>query len=194
MTRHTRDIALVATFVALAVAGGLALIGIPNVEIVSMTVFLCGAMLGAGAGTVSGALAAFLFSVLNPYGQAPPPLLAAQILSLAVCGMAGGMLRNRHVAWTTSRLALAGWGFLLTLLYDLLTTISFTLVVDLDWKGFLAALALGGWFYVVHEATNALIFALILPILAQRLSELHIFAPRSTAMFSRAQEESFGKK
>lgn len=184
MIQHTRDIALIATFVALAVAGGLALVQIPNVEIISMTVFLSGAMLGSSSGTVTGAVAAFLFSTLNPYGQAPPPLLAAQILSFAVCGMAGGVLRNGHAVRRASRFVLAGWGFLLTLLYDLLTTLSFTLVVDLDWNAFLAALAFGGWFYLLHEATNALIFAVILPILLQRLPGLSIFASRSATSYS----------
>lgn len=176
MSKHTRDIALIAAFVALAVAGGFALMQVPNVEIISMTVFLSGSMLGSGAGAITGALTAFLFSTLNPYGQAPPPLLAAQIFSMAICGIAGGLLRIGHAQWAKSRLILGACGFLLTCLYDLLTTVSFTLVVELDWNAFLAALAFGVWFYVVHMISNTLIFALILPILVQRLSVLRIFA------------------
>jgi len=175
MSKRTREIALIATFVALAVAIGW-VEQIPNVEILSATVFLSGIMLGTLSGGITGALTAFLFSTFNPYGQASPPLLIAQIISLTICGMTGGMIRLANPSSVKSRIILGICGWLLTFVYDMLTTISFTLVVELDWSKFLATLAFGVWFYVLHILSNTLIFALLLPILMQRLSTLRIFA------------------
>lgn len=166
---------MIATFVALAVAIGW-VEQIPNVEFLSATVFLSGAMLGPAAGGITGALTAFIFSTFNPYGQASPPLLIAQIISLAIGGMAGGMIRLANPSAVKSLIILGFCGLLLTFIYDLLTTLSFTLVVELDWSKFLAALAFGVWFYVLHMLSNTLIFALLLPILMRRLSALRIFA------------------
>jgi hypothetical protein len=175
MPPRPREIALTAAFVSLAVGGSL-IEQIPNVEILTMTVFLSGALLGPLAGLLTGALSAFLFSTLNPLGQASPPLLAAQIISLAICGAVGGLPRVPDPASIRGRLALGLCGLAVTLVYDLLTTISFTLVVDLNWKAFVGALAFGAPFYALHLLSNTLIFAFILPILIPRLSTLRVFA------------------
>ncbi len=175
MLLRTREVVLIAAFVALAVAGSL-IEQIPNVEILTMTVFLSGVLLGPLAGLLTGALSAFLFSTLNPLGQASPPLLAAQIISLAIGGTMGGLLRFADPASRRGRFVLGLCGLALTLVYDLLTTISFTLVVDLNWKAFLGALAFGAPFYALHLLSNTLIFVFILPILIPRLSALRVFA------------------
>jgi len=175
MQRPTHRIALTASFAALAVAAGF-VEQIPNIEIITMTIFLCGQLLGAASGGIAGAVAAFLFSTLNPYGLPGPVLLAAQIFSMAMAGIVGGSVKVGSPLSTRSRLTLALCGFLLTVMYDLLTTASFTLLVDLDWRGLVTTVIVGVWFYVVHTVSNTLIFAFILPILIQRLSQLRLFA------------------
>lgn len=183
--QRAQKIALTACFVGLAVAGSL-MEQIPNFEILTMTVFLSGIMLGPTTGATTGILSAFLFSTFSPYGQAPPPLLAAQMLAIGFSGLSGGLLRLENFSTLKSRALLAACGFLLTLIYDVLTTMSFTFAVDLDLQKFFATFALGIWFTFVHIASNTLIFALILPILVQRLSTLQVFQPR----FAATQETS----
>ena len=64
--RSARVLVVMAIFIALAIAGGLVLIAVPNVELLSATVFLAGYMLGAVRGAVVGAIAEFLYSFFNP--------------------------------------------------------------------------------------------------------------------------------
>jgi len=172
MSTH-REIILMAIFIALAIAGGLILAQLPNIELVTVVIFLSGMLLGVGRGTIIGAVAEFLYSFFNPYGVAAPPLLAAQVISMALAGAAGGFMRNffgnQPPIW------LFGFaGFILTFFFDLLTTLSFTVFIGSGLKGFLAAAALGLYFYLAHQISNTLIFALLLPVLLRRLQQLPI--------------------
>jgi len=167
-----RKIILMSIFTALAVAVGQD--PIPNVELVSATIFLSGVMLGAKYGLAVGAMATFLFSFFNAYGPASPPLLMAQILSMMLTGLSGGVLKNffgPHVppAWL---LGLAGLA--LTFVYDLLTTVSSIFVLKTGWPGFLTAIATGALFFLLHQISNTLIFTLLLPTLIRRLRQLAV--------------------
>ncbi len=170
--RH-RHIILIAIFIALAVAVGQD--PIPNVELVSATIFLSGMMLGAKNGVLVGAMATFLFSFFNAYGPAAPPLLVAQIISMMLVGLAGGWMRHLWgeqipPAWL---LGFAGWA--LTFVYDLLTTLSSIIIVATGRTGFITAVASGFYFFLLHQASNLLIFALVLPYLLRRLRRLPVF-------------------
>lgn len=169
--RH-REIILMAIFTALAIAGGLFLAQFPNIELVTVTIFLSGMVLGAMRGAIAGAVAEFLYSFFNPYGAAAPPLLVAQVISMALAGLTGGVIRNflnkpRPPLWL---FGLAG--FSLTFAFDLLTTLSFTVFVGSGLAGFFAALAFGLYFYIAHQVSNTLIFILLLPVLWRRLRPL----------------------
>lgn len=167
-----REIILMAIFIALAIAGGLALAPFPNIELVTVTIFLGGLMLGGARGLVIGAIAEFLYSFFNPYGAAAPPLLIAQVISMALAGAAGGVLRflindRLPAIWL---LGLIGFG--LTFTFDLLTTVSFTLFAGAGMAGFIAAVVFGIYFYMAHQISNTLIFALLLPVLWRRLRQI----------------------
>lgn len=177
---HHREIILMAIFIALAVAGGFFLAQFPNIELVTAIIFLSGMLLGSKRGAFIGAVAEFLYSFFNPYGVAAPPLLLAQISSMALTGAAGGVMRNifRHQQPPIGLLGFAG--FVLTLIFDLLTTLSFTLFVGTGLAGFLTAITLGLYFYIAHQISNVVIFAVLLPILLrhlQRLAVLQNFLP-----------------
>jgi hypothetical protein len=164
-----------AIFTALAVAGGLVLAQIPNVELVTAIIFLSGMMLGVGSGAVIGAVAEFLYSSFNPYGLAAPPLLIAQMISMMLVGAAGGFVRNLFGRRFPPAWLLGLLGFALTFVFDLLTTLSFTIVVGSGLAGFLAAVTFGVYFYLAHQASNLLIFGLLLPILLRQLRQLPVF-------------------
>jgi hypothetical protein len=167
-TRH-REIILLAIFIALAIAGGLFLAQLPNIELVTVTIFLSGIVLGVTRGALVGAVAEFLYSFFNPYGVAAPPLLAAQVLGMTLAGVAGGVMRIFFSTRQPPVWLLGFAGFILTFIFDLFTTLSFTIFVGSGLAGFLAAAALGLYFYIAHQVSNTLIFAVLLPVLLRRL-------------------------
>src|SRR6476646_7192428 len=80
------------SYAALMVAAGLTGVyaeTIPNFEVLTLVVFCAGVLLGARDGALVGGVSMLLFSVLNPYGPAPPLVTAAQVLGSALAGVAG---------------------------------------------------------------------------------------------------------
>jgi hypothetical protein len=177
MPNNTRKIAFIAAFVALAVGGGFAE-QIPNVEIVTMTVFLAGALLGPAPGLVAGISTAYLFSVLNPLGATPNSILIARIIAWGLCGAVAGLLPIRYEVSIASRIFLGACGLLLTVVYQFLIAASYAISTNLDWNAIIASLALSAWFSGLHVLSNTLIFAIILPILIRRLLALPVFQTR----------------
>jgi len=172
---NPRTLTLSAIFIALAVAGGMALIQIPNVEVITVTIFLSGFLLGVPAGIAVGAGAEFLYSFFNPYGVALPPLLIAQVFSMALAGAAGGVLRRVHPGQVPHPAVLGVLGLMLTASFDLMTTYAGAWMIGQQSLGFLALLLAGFSFYATHLLTNTLIFALVLPILVRRMLTLNVF-------------------
>ncbi len=185
-----RKFILTAIFIALAIAGGLVLVQFPNVEMVMVTIFLAGFLLGIARGVFVGGVAEFLYSFFNPYGVAAPPLLLAQVFSMACAGAAGGFVGKFYRTRTPPFWLLGGCGFILTLFFDLNTTLSFTLFIESPWQGFVAAMAFGAPFYLTHIGTNTLIFSVLLPILIPRLRTLAIFRNLAIADPSLHREHS----
>jgi len=161
--RRQRTVILASLFVALSTALGFLCAGIPNFELMTLTVFMAGLFCGRGFGSAVGALSILLFSLLNPLGPAPPPLLAAQIAGFMLIGAAGALVGPRLApARPSSVAAAAAAGFALTFAYDALTTAA-TAFVALGasrflegWSGIAAA---GVVFVVWHVGINAALFA-----------------------------------
>lgn len=175
----TRDVTLTAVFVGLAVALGYLLSWLPNIELVTFTVFASGVVLGKWRGALTGALAMAIYSGLNPHGSglAIPPLYAAQILGAAFAGFLGGAAR---ALWGTPRrlgpalgaLAGAGLGFGATLAYQALVIAGLTAAMPEARVGLLAALASNAVFSAIHLASNTVVFAVLAPALLPRLSAM----------------------
>ncbi|MBN1894648.1 ECF transporter S component, partial [bacterium] len=77
-----QSLALMSILIALGVALGFAFASIPNVELVTGTVFLSGMILGKARGTAAGVMTEALYSIFSPYGIAPLPMLAAQCAAM----------------------------------------------------------------------------------------------------------------
>jgi hypothetical protein len=167
---------LAAMLIALCVTIGYLFLFIPNLELFTAAVVASGFLTGPGLGLLIGAAAALLFSLFNPYGAPTPPLLLAQIAGMALVGWSGGWLRRP--VWQDRSLAakaffLGAIGFILTLIYDVLTTLSFALVMaGGDARKIWASFIYGMGFYGLHLLSNTLIFALLLPPLLQRLRHI----------------------
>ena len=167
-----RNLILMAIFIALAVAVGQD--PFPNLELVSATIFLSGMVLGAKRGLIVGVVAEFLFSSLNAYGPAAPPLLIAQMLSMMLAGFTGGFVQNLFGSRVPPAWLLGLIGLTLTFVYDFLTTLSTVVIVKTGVPGFVATVATGFYFFLLHQISNTIIFAFLLPVLLRRLRQLPV--------------------
>jgi len=173
---RARDACITTLMVAACLATNYTLVGIPNVKLMDFLVFASGLLFGLKVGVAVAVLTWAIYGTLNPYGFCLPILLATTA-SETIYGLAGGLL-GRHglldrldedgLAWTAYKLGVLG--FSLTALYDLLTNLAFAYAFHMP---LLPTLALGTYFALVHETSNALIFAFCTPALA-RLKSLGI--------------------
>lgn len=177
---RTSRVALTAVFVALAAALGFLLVSVPNVELVTFTVFAAGAVLGRSGGALVGALAFATFSGLNPHGSGLgfPPLYVAQIAASAAAGFAGGasapLWRGGGPPRGPVFLALAGGGFGLglTVVYQGAVIIGLAVASPELRVGFLAAVVSNAFFSTVHILSNTVLFAILVPAVLPRLKGL----------------------
>ena len=84
-----RQPVLLGLFTGTAVGVGYLLMGLPNVELMTLVVALAGGALGPGSGFLVGALAASIYSLGSPIGLPPPLLLVAQALGMGMAGWTG---------------------------------------------------------------------------------------------------------
>jgi len=168
----TQRLTLISMFIGLSVALGFLFSHIPNVEMMTATVFLAGWLLGPGAGIITGMISEGLYSLLNPYGMAIPVLFAAQILAMGFTGFVGGMMRRIPGAHLLQRsIFLAGGAVISTIFFDCITNLSYVLSVHFSWRLFLSVLAAGAGFHFTHLISNCLVFVTILPVITGRLEK-----------------------
>ncbi len=159
---HRTRIALLASLlIALAVAAGQALAGIPNIELITFVVFVAGFLLGPVPGMIVGAVGIGGHSLFNVMGAVVPPMLIVQVLSYAGVGLAGATL-GRFIAGLRHPMGasiVAGLvGATLTFIYQLaINTVAF---YTFSSAGGLWPYIWGGLvFSVVHIGWNALLFS-----------------------------------
>jgi hypothetical protein len=164
-----RRIILTALFTSLSVILGYILAVVPNVELMTLNVFLSGVFTGPRYGAATGILSITIYSFFNPFGISLPPLLAAQITGFLVIGVVGGLLRERVFSGGgTAVIIIAVAGFLTTLLYDILTTVASAYVVlgtDGFADGIIGFFSAGSVFILIHVLVNTFVFSqAVLPI------------------------------
>jgi uncharacterized membrane protein len=157
-----------AILIALGISLGYALLEIPNVELITATVFMGGYLLGKIRGMAIGFITEALFSLFHPYGPSPFPLFMAQIVSMGFTGFLGGWMRKKHSFWKPWHFALAG--VFSTALFAVLTTMSFVWTVHMRWAQIPQSFLFGLGFYILHLASNGLIFLTLIPIMVKKLS------------------------
>lgn len=171
-------------FIALSVALGYAFITVPNVELVTASIFIAGYVLGIKEGCLIGFIAEAIYSGLNPYGMAAPPILIAQVLSMAVIGMMGGIIGSRSYSNKVSFLFILGLsGFLGTLLFDTATTFFYALFIELSRETLIGSFIYGLGFYITHLLSNTVIFLTIVPVVLRTVGKIH-WLPGRTEMKS----------
>ena len=114
-----------------------------------------------------------LYSILSPFGIAPPPLLIAQIIGGAIIGVAGAFLprvyKKSIKPWLFSASA-ALVGIIVTFIYDTLTNIG-SFVTIASSTTFIPFLISGISFSLIHILANGAIFAILFPIIAKLLGK-----------------------
>ena len=163
-----KDMAMIGIFSALSVVMGYTFIYIPNIEMISASIFISGYLLGIQKGILVAIIAETTYSAFNPMGSglAFPFLLAAQLMGMSLFGAVGGILGSRGEKFRFSRakIALIGTaGLGCTLFFDLATTLSWPLAAGFEGSQIYATIVFGSVFTSIHIISNTLIFVLALP-------------------------------
>jgi len=166
----TKKISVIALMGAAAIATNYVLIGVVNVKFMDLIVFTSGYMLGSASGASVGLLVWIAYGTLNPYGFSVP-ILIATALSETIFGVCGGFFHfkigKNKVFGLDFRLAITG--FLLTVIYDLMTNVVSVLTVGIPLR---IGLISGIPFSLMHEISNAAFFALGFPPLVHAINQL----------------------
>lgn len=165
-----RRLAMSGGLVAAAFAVKYPMIGLPNVEPLTLVFFCIGYAFGPLWGIFVGCVAEGFYATFNPIGMPIAPVWIAQIISMGIVGAIGGLAGLQH-----SRLPISHWldrtllvliGVIVTAIFDLLTNLAMAWVIGPFWAVMAAAIP----FSALHIASNALLFALIFPILRRWLT------------------------
>ncbi|MCS7114853.1 MAG: ECF transporter S component [Nitrososphaerota archaeon] len=157
---NSKKICIIAIVAALCVGSNYALVGVPNVKVMDLLVFVTGYVFGPLVGAFVGIFAWFVYGLINPYGFVFQIWLAT-MFSEAIYGVAGGLISKRltSTGFTGNILeasfSFGAAGFLLTFFYDLITNVVYALAFNVP---MLVAIIAGVPFALVHEVSNAVLF------------------------------------
>lgn len=165
ITRYYSSIGLLT---AIAVLSNYSLIWIPNVKIMDLIVFISGFYYGILAGIIVGILSWMVYGSLNPYGFVLQIWLATMLCE-TFYGIIGGLLKNKDNIFIEENykfrksILLGFIGFLITLLYDVLTNLAFAYIFNLP---FIYVMIFGIPFTISHEISNFILFSIgLIPII-----------------------------
>jgi uncharacterized membrane protein len=165
----TKKVTMISLMAAAAIATNYLLIGVFNVKLMDIIVFATGYLLGSASGATVGFLVWMVYGTLNPYGFNLPILLATA-LSETIYGISGGLfsIKMGLIENMKPDLRLAVIGFLLTLIYDLMTNVVSVVTVGVPLTmGLIAGIPFG----LMHEVSNSIFFAFGLPPLVRSINQ-----------------------
>lgn len=168
-----RKLALSGVLVALAIVLKLPILSVPNVEFFTFVVFSSGFLLGIIEGCLVGIVSMSLYtSIITPYGLPPLPIAFAQVFSMALIGVAGGISRMLYTIFPKrlKLLTIGLFGLGLTLVYDLLTNLATAYVMGQFLPVMISAIP----FALIHILSNMAIFVVLTPVLLKLSTMLTI--------------------
>ena len=140
---------------------------IPNLEFISVTVFLSGLTLGGYVGAMVGGTSMLVYSGFNPLGSGliHLPLFVSQILAMSTIGILGGFGRITLFNLKRKSLVIISgmFGFFCTLFYNGITTLSYPISAGFSFDEALAYSISGILFTLMHLISNTLIFTVVVP-------------------------------
>ena len=182
LDRRSTKVMITAVFAALALATNYALIGIPNVKIMDMLVFIAAFFFGLRLG-ISVAVSIWLvYGFVNPYGVDTFLMLSFLMIGECFYALAGFALKRSFVArdlvkgtkeYQRVSITFGLVGLLATFAYDILTNFgSWVLGTSSLYQAFVIGNIIGAPFSVAHEASNVVFFATIAPAIVVATSRL----------------------
>ena len=170
MTFVVKKLSILGAFIAMGVVLGYALIAVPNVELVTATIFIAGFTLGIKEGLLVGLITEAIYTLFNPIGVAMPSIMLGQVISMGLTGVLGGMLGKYLLRRDILYYILMGSaGFIATLLFAILTTIGYVISIGFTFQILLGSILSGLGFYITHMASNTIIFITVVPLLLRIL-------------------------
>ena len=162
----TKSLSLIILMTAISVISSYAMIGIPNVSLMDLFVFISGYLMGFIPGVLVGVLTWLVYGTLNPLGF-NLVILVATCLGESLYGFVGGLsarsglggdlssarVGDKALWWVNLKFGIIG--FFLTFVYDLFTNIVSGLTVGIP--PFMAIIQ-GIPFAVAHEVSNFFFF------------------------------------
>ena len=156
-----------AIFSAVAIGLGFMFMLVPNVEFISITVFLSGLTLGFSWGAAVGASSMLIYSSFNPLGSGLVyfTLLIGQILAMVVIGMSGAAANKivKNLAPVYQAILAGLFGFIGTLIYNIATNLAYPLSAGYSLKETFAYGISGVLFTAMHLVSNTAIFSVVVP-------------------------------
>jgi uncharacterized membrane protein len=167
-------VALIAVFTALSLGTNYAMIDIPNVKLMDALVFIAAFLFGIEVGLGSAISIWLIYGFINPYGQADPVLLFFLMTGECFYAVAGGFLSRASVArdllnnarpFRRVGLLFGLIGFQATFAYDVLTNFgSWIFKTSSLYQALTIGLITGVPFAIIHEASNLVFFATVVPL------------------------------
>ena len=162
-----------AIFAAMAIGLGFMVMLIPNLEFISITIFLSGLTLGVGYGAMVGGTAIFIYSVMNPLGSGLIylPLLLGQVLAMVGIGILGALSSRLFPVKNPLYFTIISgvFGMICALIYDGITTLAYPISAGYDWNETVTYAITGLLFTAMHIVSNTVIFSLVIPNYIKRL-------------------------
>ncbi len=173
-----RKIAETGIFLALFLGLAYAFSYIPNLEYITAIAFLSGLLLGWKRGLFVAIIGEGIFSIANPFGSslAFPTLLAAQLISFAIFAMVGAASRLYIPKLVSNKATLAAvllgiTGLLLTLLYNVLTTVFYAIPSGFTMEQTLASIISGIPFYLINMIANTITFSVLITLVIRYVNK-----------------------
>jgi hypothetical protein len=183
---------LTAVFTALCLGTNYAMTSLPNVKIMDALVFIAGFMFGLDVGCGVAIMTRLVYGFFNPYGPAPFPLILFLIAGECFYAVAGVALRKWSLTGDLlkAKNSFRGMsylfglvGFVATFAYDALTNFAtYLFLVDSLYQAFIIGMITGVPFGVLHELTNVVFFATVVPATIAATRRL---GPRISLVMSR---------
>ncbi len=158
-----RLVTRIALFSALVFVTSWSLTVLPNIKVSFFIMFLAGLLWGAVPGMLVGIIGTAIWSLFNPYGPVALPILVAQLIGSATCGIVGALARLVDLFTKPISVALAVsalCGIICVVVYYLPVNGADAWIFKPFWPRFIASLP---W-TLVALCANTVIFPLLFPV------------------------------
>lgn len=164
---RAKKVAAIAILSSLSIATNYALVGLANVKLMDLVVFIGGYCFGLYVGAIVGALSWLVYGLINPHGFVLPVWFSTMFAE-TIYGLVGALLKRRGLKGSMLKksIVFGAAGFLSTVVYDIVTNVVYAASFGLP---VVATILVGFPFTVVHEASNLELFALVAPPLTRIL-------------------------